>query len=123
MTREFNTSHWRDNLVTKREQVPSAPHFQALVFGSRNECYESYGPPDPPGNTYYSVPTVDLYVFTCQEVLNLFVSEIVGTDKQYVFYATGPAGKATVKVDVGITFPQETTRYRDGYDPDEGNRG
>lgn len=102
MSSRFNTYHWVTFKVTKRDQVPSIPHFQALVFGNRRECSPSYGPPDPPGDTYYDVPNVDVYAFKKREELDLFVSEIARSEEQFVFYAVPALGQATVKVEVGV---------------------
>jgi hypothetical protein len=96
----FNTYHWHEFKVSKREQVPAEPHYQALVFGTRSEWSPPYDRHDDPSGSSSSVPNVDLYVFKQRKDLELFVDEAARTGASFVFYHVGSLGKATVHVEV-----------------------
>ena len=122
MKGELNTYHWHSHQARERNDIPNTPHYQALVFGSRNEWSPPYDRHDDQAGTTSSTPQVDVYVFKTREELNLFVTEASKTSTSFVFFAVPALGKAQVKVTVGVET-SEGTGYSDGYDPHEGNRG
>lgn len=102
----FNTYNWSKHKVSKRDQIPSGPHYQALVFGTRSEWTPPYDARDGSGSSY-SVENVDVYVFTKRDEFELFVSEAAKSSVSFVFYAVNGLGKATVKVEVDAALPEE----------------
>jgi hypothetical protein len=102
MRNEFNTYHWRENRVIKRDDIPNVPHFQALVFGTRHEWTPPYGRHDDPSGSTSSLPTVDVYVFKARDELSLFIDEATRTGVSFVFFAVSSLGKATVNVDIDL---------------------
>lgn len=106
MRNEFNSYHWNEFKVTKREGIPSTPHFQVLLFGQRSEYMPAYDIHDSPSST--SVPTVDVYVFKDRKQLEMFVDEAARTGTSFVFYHINSLGKATVRVDVDTEVDEGT---------------
>jgi len=90
------------NKVGKKADIPEGPHFQALVFGTRDEVVGSYGPPDPPGDTHYTVPNVDVYVFKTQDELQSFITAAIGEKASFVFYQVQGLGKSKVQISLDV---------------------
>jgi|SRR5271157_1665739 len=94
--------HWPGKTVEEKKDIPNTPHFQAIVFGTRAETVGSYGPPDPPGDTYITVPHVEVYVFNEVFELEAFVSKATRENVSFVFYSVPSLGKSAVKVSLDV---------------------
>mgnify|MGYP001597965699 CR=1 FL=1 len=101
---ELNYYNWTKHRVEKREQIPTGPHFQALVFGTQSVYTPAYDERDRASS--HDVPKIDLYVFTKREELDVFVSEAAKSTTSFVFFAVPGLGKATVKVEVDAALPE-----------------
>lgn len=97
---KFNQYDWHTYRLDKRDQFPTIPHFQALVFGTRSESIAPYDKGDSWSST--SVPEVIVYVFHERKDLDLFVAQAAKSDLSFVFYAVPEAGKFSIKVEVGV---------------------
>lgn len=95
---ELSEYDWLKYKAKKRDDIPSEPHFQVLVFKTRTEWSPGWGKDDRGDSS--SVPHVDVYVFKKREDLDIFVSIAARTTTPFVFYHVGSLGKATVKVEV-----------------------
>jgi hypothetical protein len=99
---KWDSYNWRDFKVEKREQIPTTPHFQALIFTQRSEWTPPYDHHDSPGGTSYNVSDVHVYAFKKKEELELFVTEVTKSGASFVFFAVSALGKSSVKVEVAM---------------------
>lgn len=119
MENRLNTYRWLKFKVTKRTQIPFAPHYQAMVFTIRSEWTPGYDRDDSGSSS--TVPHIETYVFEARADLDSFVSDAATTNTDFVFFHVSAPGKATVKVDVATNLdtntvvPDSNPMHRMGY--------
>lgn len=129
-------SHWYFTYSKFRiepRDIPETPHWAVMVF--KDFYYVTPGYERDDFHTREKVKVVDYYAFSDKKSWEDMISQYylekqttkstlyVDDNVDFVFYRCTGRGKVSMKVEVNIEQSDTSCGYRDGYDPQEGNRG
>lgn len=95
-------SFYCDNRVGCPEEMPTGPHWAALLFGTRSVYQPGYDDRDP-GHTSQE-DDHQYYVFNDEAELSQFILFCQEEKKKFVFFKVAGIGKAETKVSVTVAI-------------------
>ena len=114
--------------------IPDDPHWVVMVFWDHHYTVPAWHDGDSPVTE--KLKAVAYYAFTDKKEWEGMITAyylkkhnektnptFLQNNEELVFYQCTGRGKISMKVEVNVITPDNMLCYRDGYDPNESNRG